>query len=457
MDLLHILTRHEGKTLEFKRDLSSPRNILRTVVAFANSAGGALLIGVEDGTRAVRGVPDVLDAEERLASVIADGVTPRLAPEIEIISFRTHELLVVTVHPGPSRPYSVSAEGPVGGVYVRIGSTNRHADAALIAELSRTSRGESFDEMPVREATLDDLDLPRIRELFRGIRAIDEKGLAALRLVTRERGSQMPTAGGLLLFGTDRDRHFPGAALRAARFKGTDRRTFIDTQDFSGCLPDQVDMAMGFVQRHIARRLAIGATKHEVYWEYPLEAVREALFNAVVHADYSQADSGIRLYIYDDRIEIDNPGALLPGLTIAEVLDGVSKLRNRVIARTFRELGLSEQWGTGVRRMISACREAGLPDPLLEELGSTFRVTLFASRGTHAELDDVDRALVESLGDAAGLSTAALARRVGLTPRAVRTRLARLVGLGLIVEIGSGPNDPHRAYFVAEDRGHYGR
>jgi ATP-dependent DNA helicase RecG len=456
MDLQRILTRHEGKTLEFKRDLSSPRNLLRTAVAFANSAGGVILIGVEDGTRTVLGVPDVLDAEERLASIISDGVTPRLAPEIDIVTWRTLELLCVTVHPGPSRPYSVTAEGPVEGVYVRIGSTNRHCDEALIAELGRSSRGESFDELPVPDATVDDLDLARVRELFGPARTIDENDLATLRLVTRERRSRVPTIGGILLFASDRDRYFPGAQVRGARFKGTDPRFFIDEQDFSGTLPDQIEQAMDFVRRHISQRWEIAAARHEVYWEYPLDAVREALTNAVLHTDYSQTGGSIRISIYDDRIVLDNPGPLLPGLTIADAMAGGSRLRNRVIARVFRELGLSEHWGTGYRRMASACRAAGLADPVLEELGSTFRVTLYAARGGEVELDGVDRVLVESLRGEEGLSTAALATRVGRTTRAVRTRLARLVDLGLVVEIGSGPNDPHRAYFVAEDRGHYG-
>lgn len=89
MDISTLLARTEGKTLEFKRDLSSPRHIMRTAVAFANSAGGTIIIGVEDGTRAIRGVNDALDQEERLARILADGITPRLVPEIEIVPWRS--------------------------------------------------------------------------------------------------------------------------------------------------------------------------------------------------------------------------------------------------------------------------------------------------------------------------------------------------------------------------------
>ena len=137
MDLLDLLKRPEGKTLEFKRDLSAPEGALKTIVAFANTAGGILLIGVEDRSRNVRGVADPLDEEERLANLISDRISPRLVPEIEILPWRQTQILALQVHPSPSRPHHLIREGPAAGVYVRVGSTNRRADAELIEELRR--------------------------------------------------------------------------------------------------------------------------------------------------------------------------------------------------------------------------------------------------------------------------------------------------------------------------------
>ena len=145
MDLVEILKRPEGKTLEFKRDLSSPDGALKTVVAFANTAGGTLLVGVEDRSRHVRGVPDALDLEERLANLVSDRITPRIVPEIEILPWRRTQVLALEIHPSPSRPHHLIREGPVAGVYVRVGSTNRRADAELIEELRRFARGEGFE------------------------------------------------------------------------------------------------------------------------------------------------------------------------------------------------------------------------------------------------------------------------------------------------------------------------
>ncbi len=106
-----LITKPEGKTLEFKRDISSPRNILKTLVAFANTAGGRLIIGVEDDSKAVLGVENPLDEEERLCSLIADNIEPRLVPNVEMVSFEDKTLLIVEVYPSGSRPHWLKKEG----------------------------------------------------------------------------------------------------------------------------------------------------------------------------------------------------------------------------------------------------------------------------------------------------------------------------------------------------------
>ena len=190
MDLVDALRRPEGKTLEFKRDLSSPDGVLKTLVAFANTAGGTLLIGVEDATRHVRGVNDPLDLEERLASLVSDSIIPRLIPELEILPWRRTQLLAVQAHPSPSRPHYLKREGRESGVYVRVGSTNRRADAELIEELRRYARGEAFDEQPMPDLDSEALDFRAASESFAPVRKLARKDLETLRLVTHPPGAQ---------------------------------------------------------------------------------------------------------------------------------------------------------------------------------------------------------------------------------------------------------------------------
>ncbi len=129
---MEILRRREGKTLEFKRDLSTPAGALKTIVAFANTAGGTLLLGVEDKSRHVRGVRDPLDLEERLANLISDRIAPRLLPEIEILPWRRTQVLAVQVHSSSSRPHHLVREGVAAGFFVMVGYIKLRAYPEMI-------------------------------------------------------------------------------------------------------------------------------------------------------------------------------------------------------------------------------------------------------------------------------------------------------------------------------------
>ena len=452
IDLVGILKRPEGKTLEFKRDLSSPDGALKTIVAFANTAGGTLLIGVEDRSRHVRGVGDALDLEERLANLVSDRISPRLVPEIEILPWRRTQVLALHVYPSPARPHFLSREGPAGGVYVRVGSTNRRADAELIEELRRFARGEGFDEQPMPGLDSEALDFRAASESFAAVRKLARRDLETLRLVTEHQGRKVPTVGGMILFGKERERHFPDAWIQAGRFEGTTKSRIVDGVEIRSLPVRAIEEAIAFVQKHTLHGAEIGPVRRKERWSLPPAAVREAVINAVAHTDYAQRGAPLRLSIFDDRLEVDNPGLLPFGLTLEDLPRGVSKLRNRVIGRVFHALGLIEQWGSGIQRMTTACRDAGLAAPVFEELATRFRVTIATARVGRAVLEETDQAILASLAGGKGRLTSEIAAAIGLTPRATRTRLARLVGRGLVREIGTGPQDPRRRYFLA-DRG----
>src|ERR1035438_4543907 len=167
------------------------------------------------------------------------------------------------------------------------------------------------------------------------------------------------------------------------------------------------------------------------------------------HADYAQQGAPIRIALFDDRIEIENPGLLPFGLTIEDIMQGISKLRNRVIGRVFHELHLIEQWGSGIQRMTAACQEAGLEAPRLEEIGMHFRVTIPSARVRQPHTDETDRHILTLFGDGVARSTAAVAKHIGLSQRATLARLKSLASRGLVVEIGTGPHDPKRQYVIA--------
>ena len=166
MDILSLLNRPEGKTLEFKRDLSSPEGALKAIVAFANTSGGALVIGVEDGAKGVKGIPDVLTEEERLANLIADSISPKTGSLHRGYPLAKNHLLAVEIFPSANRPHYLNRLGPEAGVLVRVGSTNRRADLFLVEEMRRYSQVSSFDEQPDAGIELGSDRLPSCFRVF---------------------------------------------------------------------------------------------------------------------------------------------------------------------------------------------------------------------------------------------------------------------------------------------------
>ncbi|MGA8830800.1 MAG: helix-turn-helix domain-containing protein [Desulfomonilaceae bacterium] len=448
-----LLTRPEGKTLEFKQDLSSPKNILKTLTAFANTAGGVILIGIEDGSKAVLGVAHPLDEEERLCNLIADSIEPRLVPGVELVNWKGRSLLAVEVYPSALRPHWLKSDGIENGVLVRVGTTNRRADGPLTAELRRSALNLSYDEEPLPDINPDNLDVRVASRLFAGLRAWSENTPETLRLTIRHQGRLVPTVGGVLLFGSLRERYFPDAWIQCGRFRGNHKAGILDQIDVKDHLPLALEKAFDFVKKHASRAAEFGELRRHDVWNVPLDAVREALTNAIVHADYSQMGSPIRVAIYDDRIEIDNPGLLTGGLTIDDLRSGVSKLRNRVIGRVFKELNLIEQWGSGFQRMHDNCSQGGFPEPEFLEVGYHFRVTLSLKRVNRTTCGTIDQlilaCIIKNEGNG-GASTKDLVEATGLVARSVRRHLARLMDAGRIVAVGKSAYDPNKRYLTVK-------
>jgi len=326
--------------------------------------------------RKIIGVENPLDEEERLSNLIADSISPRLVPSIEMITVEGKTLLVVEVFLSGMRPHFLKAEGQQSGTYVRLGSTNRLADPQLIAELQHGVAGVSFDALPMPELTLDALDLKAIAKDFEGRNSIDERTLQSLRIMVKEQGKLVPSQGGILLYGLDRRQYFDDAWIQCGRFMGNDKADIFDHIDIHSPLPKAVDEIMLFLKKHAMRGADFSEIRRKDIWSIPVKILREVVINALVHADYSHRGSPIRVAFFDNRIEVESPGLLLPGLTVEDIKQGVSQIRNPVIARVFRELELVEQWGSGIPGIYRIAKAENLPEPTIEELAGRVRFTL---------------------------------------------------------------------------------
>jgi len=369
----------EGKTLDYKRDLSGADSVLRTVVAFANSAGGQLAIGVDDD-RNVVGVPNPEVAELTLANLIADSIRPQLVPTIEMVSVDDKTVLVANVPLGSHRPYYLKAVGRYQGTFMRLGSSNRQATTLLVDDLARSSGPLSFDRLVAAEASMEDLDLASLTNMLG--RQIGEEELVTLELAKREDGQLKPTNAGVLVACRTPQRFYPHAWVQCARFRGPKGLEFADQASIEGPLPLAVDHVMTFLQRHRFLRAEFGNGDPNWDWRrkdipsIPESSIREFVINALVHSSYSYGGSAIKVAFWDELITIESPGGLVPGVTIEQITNGVSVLRNPAVARVFREMHLIETWGSGLRKAIQDMVAAGYGEPEIEELHERLRVTV---------------------------------------------------------------------------------
>lgn len=372
----------EGKTIEFKRTLPDGNNIAKTVIAFSNMAGGKIIIGIEDKTAKVIGINDdeAMDFPDKISNIIHERCHPFILPEIYLVYINDAKVLVVEVFPGALKPYYLKNKGKREGTYIRVGATNKKADMEMIMELERQKRNISFDEELDYELDEKSLDMEHLKADFHRYtgRSLDHNRLLNLKTLVEEHGKIYPTVGGLLLAGnTD---YMEYARIKCARFKGTNMDIFIDQKEFTGPLYRQVEEAMKFAHTYIALSGKVEGLRRIDRYEVPLEVIREAVVNAVVHRDYSISGSDIKFAIFDDRIEVTSPGALPRSLEIEDIIAGRSEIRNKVIARFFKEIEFIEQWGNGIRKMYRLLKQDGLPDPQFRESGLFFKIVIYKKK-----------------------------------------------------------------------------
>jgi ATP-dependent DNA helicase RecG len=444
-----LINQAESKTLEFKRDLSSLPPILKTIVAFANTAGGTIIIGYSSHDGLV-GLKNIFKEEERLANAISDSIYPPIMPELEIVTLDGKELLIVRVAHWKG-PFYIKKEGVPKGVYVRLGSTSRPAGPEILSELQRPFLSLTFDQQPLSDLSKESLDFKKIESAFKNHRTtITDEKLCSLGILVPQANHLVPSIGGLILFGKYEEIKsvLPYASVRCARFLGDNKAEILDHVDMEGTILDAVESVPKFIKRNTRMSAQFEEIRRKDIPEYPSVAIREVLINALVHNDYSIQGSTIQIAIYDDRLEIQNPGMLPFGFTLEDLKAGISRIRNRVIARVFHELKLIEAWGSGYKRCIEDCQKEDYPLPEWVELGAAVRVTFYPRVQTkiqtpkkpESEISERQKRIMGLFQPAAVLSFREIYNRLaGAIPeRTIRYDLAILRQKRLLVSIGKG-------------------
>lgn len=353
----------ENKTTEFKRAYAD--DIKNTIIAFANGEGGTLYIGVDDdGT--VCGVEDVDDTMLRVTNVIRDAVRPDItmfvACENDIMDGKP--IVRVVVQPGTAKPYYLYKKGiRPEGIYVRQGaSTVPATDTAILSMIKETS-GDRFE---TARSINQNLTFHKTEAFFKKRKI--EFGEAQMRTLHLRGEDGMYTNLACLL--SEQCAH----TIKLAVFEGTKKMVFKDRFETSGSVLEQLEEAFDYIDRYNRTRAEFSGLDRIDMRDYPPEAIREALLNAIVHRDYSFSGSTL-ISIFDDRIEFVTLGGLLKGITLEDLRLGVSVLRNQYLANIFYRLKLIEAYGTGILK-INECYSDDTVKPLIEATNSAFKITL---------------------------------------------------------------------------------
>lgn len=359
LELLDIIGRGEDSRHQFKKNETNPTSVSQELCAFANSKGGMLIIGVDDYGSIVGLTPADIRRLNQLISNAASEIRNPINPETENIKVEEKLVLVVHVPEGKDKPYFASD----GAIYMKSGADKRKVTSK--EELRRLFQESDIlhaDQTTIEETTLDDLDRDYFDEFYRkeyGHSFTDEAVdlMSLLSNLNLARSGRINLAG-LLLFGKQPQKYKPQFMIKAVHFAGTEDTSdqYLDSEDIGGKLAEQYNHGMAFIKRNLKKeqkqqpRNSLGESKID-------EGVfEELLVNALIHRDYF-INAPVRLFIFDDRIEIISPGLLPNNLTIENIKSGVSNQRNPIISSFATKqkppLGLPYRGiGTGVKRAL---------------------------------------------------------------------------------------------------------
>lgn len=391
-------TRAEMTDVEVKSATGGlPKSAAESLSAFANTNGGTLVLGLDenDGFRPVQ-LTNPVKLRDDLAAFASDCLHPPLRIVVDVVEFESLPIVVAEIDPLPSdhRPCYVAPKGIATGSYVRVGDGDRRMTQAEIG-LAIANRGQPrYDLEPVADAVIGDLDrvafartIERVRQTSRAFSDVDEvTALERLRVLVRtENGTLVPSLGGLLTFGTYPQQYFPQLTVSVVVHSGDEAGPrFDDNPVIRGPIPELVADTMAVLRRHMRVRAHVDGSGRREQLDYPMEAVREAVVNALLHRDYSGGTRGtqIQIELHPDRLLVRSPGGLFGPVVLEDLgAEGVSSSRNSFLASLLSDAYLpasdrlvAENRASGVPAMIRELQRSGLARPTFRNFANRFEV-----------------------------------------------------------------------------------
>ena len=379
-ELHEIISRGEDSKTQFKRQFNSIDALAVEISAMLNSDGGQIIVGVSDSGEIIG-----IEGVHKLNQWISNTCSQKMEPPASVITenLRVNDKLVVVINVplGTDKPYAVNKRD----FWVKVGADKRRATREELRRLMQASGVFHADEMPLAHTNLDNLDFFRFRYFYKQqygqeiehLDATTERTLSNLKLLK----SPHLTLAGFLLFGKEPQRIRPHLMVKAVAFVGNSLggTGYLDSEDIGSTLPEQFKNTMGFLKRNLRKQQNGQNFNFPGIMEVPQIALEEAVVNALVYRDYL-INSSVRVFIFDNRVEIISPGKLPNTATIETIKFGMQIVRNPILVSFVPKLELPYRGlGSGIPRIFEECRKAKLPEPELieDKIAETFKVIFY--------------------------------------------------------------------------------
>jgi len=432
-ELKLLIKEGEGLTVEFKERFTN--KIDKDIVAFANSKGGHLILGVDDNGKIVG---------EKLINKLKAEITDlarKCDPNISIKKIsQIDKTIVIEITESDKKPHSCSH-----GFYRRLDAITQKMTQKEIKILFKENDNQpSFEERIYADASLNDISKEKIKTFFKAanISVSDINIKNVLESLSLTKDSFIKNAG-ILFFAKDPRKMILQCQMTCAAFKGTNRIHIYDRIDIQDDLLTQFESAITFLKKHLNIRSEIKGVNRKDIYEISIEALREAVANAIIHRDYSIYGTSIMVEVHEDRVVISNPGGLLAGVDIPSIKNGISKRRNELIADIFARMDKAERIGSGLKRIGEIMKATKQPFPEIDSnyfFHITFKRPFYTksiSQASDKSLEVDVNMILEEIRKNPKISAKKLAEVFGVTSRAIEKHISNLKAAGSLERVGS--------------------
>jgi len=380
LELRERILNGEDLHTEFKESFTDNKDIAKSIVCFANTDGGKIIVGVSKKGEIV-GVENIDELLRRIDDVAYNRCEPPVTVLQETLTIKNKTILIINVPKGDQRPYR-TASGPH---YIRSANRCRQASRQDLLRLFQATESIYYDEVEIASASIKDIDMDYAKRFLEKYYDFKVEGKDLIRLLINIKAlskNEKPTLSGILFFGENPQFYVPTSSIIAAYIDGNDLSIPpSDRKEFEGKVPQVIENCMRFLKIYVKEKHIIKGIEPENYPEIEDFALREALVNAVAHRDYT-ISAPVRIFIFSNRIEFHTPGKLPNTVTVENIKIGAAHvLRNPTIYILLNKMGLVTHTGTGIKRIIESVKKTVGKEVKLEVTDSEFVLTIPRKEG----------------------------------------------------------------------------